>query len=314
MGAVPQILSNPSQPNVPLDHNGIPHQVWGAPLALRVWHLASLDAASVAVVWAFGFAWVARVRLPGWAPLLLALVVWVVYVGDRLLDARAGLRTPPLHLLRDRHYFHWRHRSVLVPLAIAAAVAGAWMVVTKLPAGARVPDSTIAAFTLVYFSGVHSRRKLPPLADRLLSPFFSKEFAVGVLFTAGCLLPGWSQGATGAASSSAHRLVLLPAVYFVGLAWLNCFAIGRWESTEPDAIGVRRLSILYGIAGTLLAMQQASGSPRAAAFVAAGSASALLLAGLDVLRPRMTAVTLRAAADFVLLTPVAVLLPSLLSR
>ncbi|HEY1985492.1 MAG TPA: hypothetical protein VGG85_08785 [Terracidiphilus sp.] len=278
---------------------------------LRLWHLASLDAPTVAVVWTYGFAWIAQVKLPAWAPVLLALVAWVVYISDRLLDARAGLRTPPLHLMRERHYFHWRHRKALIPVAIAGTIGGAWLVITRLPAGARVPDSAIAAFTLVYFSGVHARRKLPAFAERMLSPFRSKEFAVGVLFTAGCLLPVRSQIAQ---SGSSFSTILLPALYFVGLAWLNCVSIERWESAQPGAMVVRRMCAGFAIVGISVAAQQAFTHPRTAAFLAAGVVSALLLAGLDALRTRMTAVTLRAAADFVLLTPAVLLLPSLLHR
>ena len=62
-----------------------------APAPLALWHLASLDAPTVAVTWSLAFAWAAQVRLPGWIPLLLALACWAVYVADRLLDARAAL-------------------------------------------------------------------------------------------------------------------------------------------------------------------------------------------------------------------------------
>jgi hypothetical protein len=313
---VPQILANPSLQNIRPDCNPIKPAAWEAPAALRLWHLASLDAPTVAVVWAFAFAWIARVRLPVWAAMLLALVAWVVYVGDRLLDAHAGLQTPPLHYLLDRHYFHWRHRRLLLPLAVAAAAASAWMVLTKLPAGARVPDSAIAAATLVYFSGVHARIKLPPIAGRLLSPFLSKEFAVGILFTAGCLLPVWSQTSVLDHAASRHLQFVVPGLYFAVLAWLNCFAIAQWELPQRNiqSIRVRRIGYLIAIAGAMLTAQQSVHHPRVAALMAAGVVSALLLSALDALRPRMTALTLRAMADFVLLTPLTLALPGLLRQ
>lgn len=78
------ILANPhTEPGT-----AIPGRVLDAPLLLRYWHLSSLDAPTVAVVWSLGFAWAAGVRLPVWIPILLALVAWAVYIGDRLLDAR----------------------------------------------------------------------------------------------------------------------------------------------------------------------------------------------------------------------------------
>lgn len=79
-----------------------------APSPLRLWHLSSLDAPTVAAVWSLGFAKTAGVRLPAWAPVLLVFVTWFVYVSDRLLDARSALRARDIHRLRQRHYFHWQ--------------------------------------------------------------------------------------------------------------------------------------------------------------------------------------------------------------
>jgi hypothetical protein len=62
------------------------------------------------------------------------------------------------------------------------------------------------------------------------------------------------------------------------------------------------------LAGLLLAVLLFSPQPRAAAILAAGAISALLLAMLDHHRGQLSPVTLRAAADLVLLTP-ALLVP-----
>ena len=48
--------------------------------------------------------------------------------------------------------------------------------------------------------------------------------------------------------------------------------------------------------------------PRFSALLLAGGVSAVLLAGLDRLRNRLTPLTLRASADLVLLTPLVLLL------
>lgn len=288
------------------------------PALLRFWHQSSLDAPTVALVWSLSFAWVARIRLPMWAPCLLGLVVWAIYIVDRLLDARAGLQVPPLHLMRDRHYFHWRHRHLLGAIATAALAASAWMVIELIPAGARTPDSVVGAATLAYLSGIHSRRKLPPLLDRVLSPFFTREFLVGVLFTAGCLLPLWSR--TMPSSSPLFRLLIVPAFYFTSIAWLNCHAIGRWEADACNTshpAGWNRLRITAcatGVVGLLLSASRTATCPRVALLLAMGAGSAFLLASLDAFRPRLQSVTLRAAADLVLLMPVFVLPLAFLSK
>ena len=269
----------------------MPHRV-EAPPVVRYWHLLSFDAPTVAVVWSLTFAWAARVRLPFWLLALQALVVWAVYVGDRLLDARSSLRRDG-EGMRERHFFHWRHRTLLTPLAVAASCVAAWIALHWMPIAAKERDSLLGAASLAYFTRVHSGD-----ARSSILRFASKEFLVGVLFTAGCALPAWTRGAA--------WTLLVPAVFFAVLAWLNCRAIEEWEA------GQRRTGILpraTGIAavGVLAAILMAHLDPRAAALLAAGAVSAALLALLDRSRQRMTAVLLRAAADLVLLTPIALL-------
>jgi hypothetical protein len=272
--------------------------------------LASLDAPTVAVAWAFGFAWAAGVRLAAWVAPLLALTVWAVYVFDRLLDARAALRTAEISRLRERHYFHWRHRRVLFPLAVVAACSAAVLIVAFMPMAVREHDSVLAAASLIYFARVHAGQRARPFLSALLT----KELLVGVLFTVGCVLPAF--GALRAAHGELWPL--LCGAFFVPLAWLNCHAIDRWESEkskgmEPAAGMDRRAqwqsrssfrsACLLAASGTALAAAVSLLHPRAAALLAAGGGSALLLALLDRRRGRLSPVALRAAADFVLLTP-----------
>jgi hypothetical protein len=282
-----------------------------APPLLRLWHLSSLDAPTVAAVWALGFAWAANVHLPLWIPALLALVAWTVYIGDRLLDVRATLGTSGIHRLRERHHFHWRHRRILLPLAIAAACVAAWIVFFLMPVGARERNSALAAAALAYFTRVHSSRKPSPFAFPPMSPLLSKEFLVGLLFTFACAIPAWSRST--AQPGSPLWPLSCTVLFFVALAWLNCHAIDRWESRDEShrSSHVFTPACLLALAGLLLAAILSSVQPRPAALVAAGAASALLLALLDRLRRRLTPLALRAAADLVLLTPV-LITPALL--
>jgi hypothetical protein len=197
-----------------------------APRALHLWHLTSMDAPTVAVVWSLGFAWVCKVRLPAWIPVLLALMVWVVYVIDRVLDARGelrgGLLNQSTHTLRERHYFHWRHRRIFLPLAAAAACAALWIVLSFMPLVARERNSMLAAAALVYFTRVHAGHRPAPVFPRV----FSKELLVGLLFTCGCALP--------ALARAPLWPVIVAVTFFAALAWLNCRAIDRWESIAAD--------------------------------------------------------------------------------
>jgi hypothetical protein len=294
-----------------------------APRPVALWHLASLDAPTVAVVWSLSFAWMAHTHLPLWFEAALALSVWTIYVGDRLLDARSAMRELHSYRLRARHYFHWRHRKMLVPMAIAAICSAALLVLLFMPAAEQAQYAILTLVFLAYLARIHLRHRLRPFLDRVLS----KELLVGVLFTIGCAVPTLrllpsSPGISG-------RAMLYTIAFFALLAWLNCSAINTWESQAADRkdrvsahasgtthslriISPRRQvkthsafewAILLAIIGLLSAAWMTAISMRAATLLLAGGFSAVLLACLDHLRNRLSAIALRAAADLALLTP-----------
>ena len=338
---VPQTLVNPQAQVRPfcLPHAELPP--WDAPAPMCFWHLASLDAPTVAVVWALAFAWAAGV---------LALAAWVVYVGDRLLDARTALRSAQTGNLRHRHRFHWRHRRILIPLATFAACAAVCIFLVHMPPSLRQQDSVLAVVALIYFTSVHSSRRLisssaqfqAPRMPSIISSFPSKELLVGLLFTAACALPTISR----LPAPTPIAPLLVPIAFFASLAWLNCHAIEQWESAtlerqasvpemSPAAIltesrrvlalpatwgqSVRTnptfpLASLLTITGLSLACFEFQLHPRPAALLIAGATSALLIALLDNLRNRMTPLALRVAADLVLLSPALLIPLSLILR
>jgi hypothetical protein len=270
---------------------------------IHLWHLASLDAPTVAVTWACAFAWAAHVSLPVWITAALGLIVWTIYIGDRLLDARAGLRIPPEHELRERHYFHWRHRRVLLPVAGLACAAAAALVISRLPARSVRPDSIVAAATLLWLTSVHAQRKPAPERVSAAGRKGLAEIVVGAIFAAGCVLPVCSQ--IGALHSMAQflRLPLAGIAVYAALACLNLHAIAVWES---EWVGrVRGTAVILALVALVIA---AFCEPRSAALLIAAGCSALLLAVLDCLRGRISELSLRAAADLVLLTPVVFLI------
>ena len=282
---------------------------WNGPAALKYWHLASLDAPSVAAAWACAFAWAAQVRVSPAMIAVLALVVWAIYLIDRLLDARAGLDDAGRHNLQERHWFHWRHRRLFTALAGVAAVAAGCMVLSRLHAAALRRDSLIGLATLAYFSGVHGGRR-PRWMERLRARIggVSRELVVGVIFSAGCVLPVLPSAETGVLRVCA--LLGLPASAFAALAWLNVKAIGCWEEwvQRPGSeSGVKRIALWLALACGLCGIAFAALEPRGALLLALVAVSSLLLALLDAVRDRMDAVTLRAAADMVLLTPLALI-------
>jgi hypothetical protein len=298
MGTVALIPLNPPAPDTLAQRT-----TWNASVVLKMWHLASLDAPTVAVTWAWAFGWAAGVRPPAWPLLVLALAVWVIYVSDRLLDARAGLTGASGHLLQARHYFHWRNRRIFIPLCVCAAVTAGWMVLTRMPPMGLRSDSIVGLATLAYLSNVHGANEGGGWIRRVtgrLSRLVPRECVVGVVFSAGCLLPVMAR--TRFPSSLA-----VAATAFAALAWLNVGAIGAWEGCREKRPRTRRAAIVLACACLMLAAVLAESQAATAEVVLAAGVSALLLAALDTMAEIMEPVVLRAAADLVLLTPLLLL-------
>jgi hypothetical protein len=133
----------------------------------------------------------------------------------------------------------------------------------------------------------------------------SKELLVGILFTAGCLVPAWSQSRGNPDFALMALKLAMPGIFFAALAWFNCYAIARWESASAPLRLVRvwRVGCVLGATGVAAAILLFPAEPRVSALFATGAMSALLLAGLDWMRAGLSELTLRGAADLVLLTP-----------
>jgi hypothetical protein len=266
--------------------------------ALRLWHLASFDAPTVAVVWAYVIAKVEGVHLLPWVALLLFSGTWTVYVGDRLLDAYRAMRSSRLDALRERHFFHWHHRHTLVPLAACSAAFAATLVAHLMPVVVRERNSVLAAAALMYFSGVHSTSRFPAW----LRTAGWKELLVGILFTAGCATPTLSQIHFGVVRVATVWPFFLCLGFLAVLAWCNCRAIDRWESAESSS-EVRFHACLLVVAGATISVALAWTHAGPSALIASATASSFLLLILDRMRFRVSPLTLRALADLVLLTP-----------
>jgi len=259
---------------------------------------------------------------PKWpVELVLALATWAIYICDRLLDARAGLCEAALVNLRERHYFHWRHRRVFFALASGAMALAAGTCLSLLPATLDQRGVVLAAVSVAYFSGVHVRLDKRDRTVRFLTRNLSKELLVAVLFAAGCMLPEWPRTHSLATPKIGLWQFWIPGIYFAAVVWLNCWCIERWESA-PTAFAKRkpgikgpqiltsgacRTAILVALCGGLLALLAPASEAQSAALLTAGTATALMLSLLDRLRPRMTPLSLRASADLVMLTPMFVI-------
>ena len=240
------------------------------------------------------------------------VAVWMLYVADRLLDARAIHHTDTG--LEARHHFHNRHAQAFLAGFGLAALALAALLHQLLPAALHL-YTLLAVFLAAWLLLIHTRS--PFAAHRL-----PKELAVGIFFPAAVCIPTVAHAPT-------LRLTLLPyAILFAILCTLNCLFVYTWEhdpqppSAHWSAHGTTRwatqhIDRLAGLTTSisallaLLALTQRHTTPHLIALPFACFLSATLLLVVHTLRTRIPRTTLRALADAALLTP-AIWLPFIL--
>jgi hypothetical protein len=273
------------------------------------WHLLSLDAPTVAVLWAWSFERAAGTRISLSALAVLGLGTWLIYVADRLLDARpARSQSAPQTELRERHFFHARHRRTLLAVAWPAAAALLWLI-ARMPAIDRRDDAILFAVAMLYFGSVH-------LAMPRTRRWFTREVMVGLVFALATAVPAWSQ-----ALGSRTRMAFL-VLLFAALCCLNTIAIEVWE----QAGRARRFSVSLA-AGTLAACAAAltvwtgAQALAASALILCAGLSAVVLLLLDYIHRRRSTdetapddaarwlLLVRVAADAALLTPLLFVVP-----
>jgi hypothetical protein len=283
--------------------------------AVRLWHLLSFDAPTVAALWTWFLATTNHIRLPLAAPLAMAVAVWMLYAADRLLDARI-LDSPanltldsPEDLLREleaRHLFHHRHRGGFRIGIVVCSLVLALLLPQLAPAAIRL-YLVLGSLLFGYFLLIHSPGPNAERSNRL-----PKELAVGIFFSAATFVPT-------IAREPELRPALLPmALLFALLCSLNCLFIYAWEHSVPTprtppatrrALGfLGSLTLFTACAGLVLAGLSLHAPSRLAPWPipAAATVSALLLLLLDRLHRShsfLAPTTLRAAADLCLLTP-----------
>ena len=273
-----------------------------------MWHLLSLDAPTVAALWAWFFARAMHLHLPIVQALLLALGTWLLYVTDRILD---GLRDGGAEWLRERHLFHARHRIAFLSAAVLLASLLAWSVLVHMRPEALHDNLGIALCVLLYLYSVHRRTHTAVS----LTPRLPKELAVAIIFAAATAVPAWSR--LGSAGFDAGKEQLAPAVFFFALlCWVNCVGIDKWETRSPvtstaqphattrwASLHLRLIVTMIALFATAAALLAPSRGLMAV-YLAALLSSGLLLV-LDARSAHLSPLHLRIAADAALLTPLA---------
>jgi hypothetical protein len=261
------------------------------------WNIVSVDAPTVAMVWALLYAYASNVRLSTADEIVLSLVIWAIYMSDRLLD---GWTAKNRTLLQERHLFCARHRVALMCLVALASAAIVWVTAERLPPMEVSAGMRLGAIIGVYMAGVHAGRGW-------ITGYVPKEVAVGVLFAAGTTLPVWSQ------SRGFSWDVWLSLALFALLCSLNCVSIECWENRLSEDVWLqtphpfvswanplinRLAAVLAVLAMIVFFTRHTKGS--SGLEVLAVSLAALLILLLNCCRHRLSRPALRVLADVAL--------------
>lgn len=185
-------------------------------------NLLSIDAVAVGVCWNVVFTLEFCGRMPRlYEAAIIGLSIWLVYVGDRLLDS-SGLDCRRRHTLRHRIHYEYRGRIVfawLVALVADTALVVSFANETQLRWG-----FLAIGFLGAYFVWVHLIRKR--------SDWFPKELRAGLVFAFGVSLPGWVE------NSWSEFGGILAATLMTGILFaINCLVIACWERDSDRSQG-----------------------------------------------------------------------------
>lgn len=279
-------------------------------------NLLSLDAPLVAVAWLAVFAKTWRLVYHPWeAYVALGLVVWIIYVVDRLIDASLRKDTP--ERCEPRHLFHWKYRKAFAASAGLAGVAALFLVIRYMPYSIFgylfVAVVLIGAFFGLSLLSQQDANEIPYMKNILAG----LTFAYGV----GLLASVYNQSADFYLTMRSREMIC-----FAVLCIMNISAIDLWEhanrsqDTEVKATDELALTlplVLLGLSAIVFAYQANPhpedvvdyGLIRRSFFYAILTGAALLYV-LNRTRNRFHMDTLRVLADVALLIPVLVFFAS----
>ena len=245
---------------------------------LRLWHLWSLDAPTVAIVWT----WFVARTLGASPPTLLYWAmfcgVWGLYMLDRLLDALPIFGQKSISGLRERHLFHRKNRYVIVILFLICVV-GAANCAAFLPFALLFQYFVVVTILALYFAAIHLWKD----SERL-----PKELIVGAFFAMATFLPSFEMNI-----SQIGNVFL-----FGGLCTLNGLFIRSWEVEDKTRPG-----IFASILAICCIVQAYFSDASSAQLPICMSLSVIFLLILHSVRTKVEQTTLRSCADFSLLTP-----------
>lgn len=268
-------------------------------------NLLSLDAPTVAIAWLYLLALGTRNIFVDWASIItLGCAVWVIYVIDRIFDARSLARYSDRIHWDKRHRFHYKHRGWFLLGVIVALMVIAYNLLYLVPKEVFVAGLVPLLLCVGYIIVSARRVRTHPSNERV--PFIKNSLA-GYAFATGTV-------ASAAAYRQASDVILLfvsPEVLsFALLCVLNITAVDLWaESDETEDEGHRdenEISLttpLLLLSAFTLYQASTTNEMEQRLFIALFISSACFYA-LNRFRERFSEDLRRVLADVALLVPV----------
>jgi len=282
-------------------------------IPLWLWpNLLSLDAPIVALVWLAMFAPIAGMNYQPWqAYTALGLVVWGIYVVDRVMDLK--FLGEGDDRLKERHLFHGRHLWLMGTLGVAALLAGAIIALTSGWPSTLIgsnyftsrPDIgyIVPGFVMV---GGYFVMAITALQDDEIPHL--RNLVAGLAFGYGTAMTACVNGSVREGLN--ELLTWPPMLCFSLLCGINISAIHFWEhslrSSDQDVKAAHELALtmplfVLGLVSSGLAL--AERVPLLRSFYVAILCATALLFVLNRNRNRFSMDALRVLADVAMIVP-----------
>ena len=257
----------------------------------------SLDAPLVSVLWQALLARVVLLRLDWSATVVLGLSVWLAYAADRWIE---GWRVDRRVVQTLRHGFYQRFTWPVAAVWSVVLVVDVWLALSRLSAFDLLAGSMLLMAAVAYLLSHQLVHRHHPWR-------VPKEICVAALLSGGV--------AVFLLRAPAVERLTMPLALFGLLCLANTALISVWERHVDRAQGQTSLAIDYGgaapvihllpwlIAALAVASVLTHDDVSRVAAVCAG-ASALLLATIDRVEPRIGWQAARVLSDVALMSPV----------